>query len=58
MQLHEGYQVGIFIPPKVGNFTPPMTKVFHDPILTAALLDRITHRALVMNMNGMSFRQR
>jgi len=34
------------------------TKVFHDPILTAALLDRITHRALVMNMNGTSFRQR
>ncbi len=33
-------------------------KVFHDPILTAALLDRITHRALVMNMNGTSFRQR
>jgi DNA replication protein DnaC len=33
-------------------------KVFHDPILTAALLDRITHRAHVMNMNGTSFRQR
>jgi hypothetical protein len=33
-------------------------KIFHDPILTAALLDRITHRALVMNMNGTSFRQR
>ena len=33
-------------------------KVFHDPILTAALLDRITHRAMVMNMNGTSFRQR
>jgi len=26
--------------------------------LTAALLDRITHRARVMNMNGTSFRQR
>jgi len=25
MQLHEGYRVGIFIPPKVGNFTPPVT---------------------------------
>jgi hypothetical protein len=24
--LHEGYLVGIFIPPKVGNFTPPMTE--------------------------------
>ena len=33
-------------------------KVFHDPILTAALLDRITHRAIIMNMNGSSFRQR
>jgi DNA replication protein DnaC len=33
-------------------------KIFHEPILTAALLDRITHRALVMNMNGTSFRQR
>lgn len=33
-------------------------KIFRDPILTAALLDRITHRALVMNMNGTSFRQR
>jgi DNA replication protein DnaC len=33
-------------------------KIFHEPILTAALLDRITHRALVMNRNGTSFRQR
>ncbi|MBR1369992.1 ATP-binding protein, partial [Methanocalculus chunghsingensis] len=33
-------------------------KIFRDPILTAALLDRITYRALVMNMNGTSFRQR
>lgn len=27
-------------------------------LLLAALLDRITHRALVMNRNGTSFRQR
>ena len=33
-------------------------RIFHDPILTAALLDRITHRAIVMNMNGTSYRQR
>ena len=33
-------------------------KVFHDKTLTAALLDRITHRALILNMTGTSFRQR
>ena len=33
-------------------------KVFHDKALTAALLDRITHRALILNMTGTSFRQR
>jgi len=33
-------------------------KIFHDKALTAALLDRITHRALVLNMAGTSFRQR
>ncbi len=32
-------------------------KIFHDKALTAALLDRITHRALVLNMTGTSFRQ-
>ena len=26
-------------------------KVFHDKTLTAALLDRITHRAMIVNMN-------
>jgi len=25
MRVHEGSQVGNFIPPKVGNFTPPLT---------------------------------
>jgi len=25
MHVHEGYQVGNFIPPKVGSFTPPVT---------------------------------
>ena len=33
-------------------------KVFHDKTLTAAILDRITHRAMILNMNGKSFRQR
>jgi DNA replication protein DnaC len=33
-------------------------KVFHDKTLTAALLDRITHRAIVVNMNGQSYRRR
>nr|WP_319539857.1 IS21-like element helper ATPase IstB [uncultured Methanospirillum sp.] len=33
-------------------------KVFHDKTLTAALLDRITHRAIVVNMNGSSYRRR
>ena len=33
-------------------------KVFHDKTLTAALLDRITHRAMVVNMNGKSYRRR
>jgi len=33
-------------------------RIFHDKTLTAALLDRITHRAMVLNMNGSSFRRR
>jgi DNA replication protein DnaC len=33
-------------------------KVFHDKILTAAILDRITHHAMILNMNGQSFRRR
>jgi len=33
-------------------------KIFHDKTLTAAILDRITHRALILNMNGRSFRRR
>ena len=33
-------------------------KVFHDKTLTAALLDRITHRAMIVNMNGTSYRRR
>lgn len=33
-------------------------KVFHDRTLTAAILDRITHHAMILNMNGQSFRSR
>jgi DNA replication protein DnaC len=33
-------------------------KVFHDRALTAAILDRITHHAMILNMNGQSFRRR
>ncbi len=33
-------------------------KIFHDKTLTAALLDRITHKAMILNMNGSSFRRR
>jgi len=33
-------------------------KVFHDKTLTAAILDRITHHAVILNMNGQSFRRR
>ncbi len=33
-------------------------KVFHDKTLTAAILDRITHRAMILNMNGKSFRRK
>ena len=33
-------------------------KVFHDRTLTAAILDRITHNAMILNMNGQSFRRR
>jgi DNA replication protein DnaC len=33
-------------------------KVFHDKTLTAAILDRITHHAMILNINGQSFRRR
>ena len=33
-------------------------RLFHDKALTAALLDRITHKAIVLNMNGSSFRKK
>jgi DNA replication protein DnaC len=32
--------------------------VFHDPVLTAALTDRLTHKSYVLNMSGGSYRMR
>ncbi|NLE90806.1 MAG: ATP-binding protein [Dehalococcoidales bacterium] len=34
------------------------SEIFGDPILTAALVDRITHKAHLVNMNGESYRVR
>lgn len=31
-------------------------EIFHDPIITAAMVDRITHQSYVINMNGTSYR--
>ena len=31
-------------------------EIFLDPILTAAMVDRLTHKAFLINMNGNSFR--
>lgn len=32
------------------------TEIFGDKILTAAMVDRLTHKAILVNMNGKSFR--
>ncbi len=32
------------------------SEIFGDPVLTAAMVDRITHRAHIANMNGKSYR--
>jgi DNA replication protein DnaC len=32
------------------------SEIFGDPVLTAAMVDRITHRAYLINMNGKSYR--
>ena len=32
--------------------------IFHDPVLTAALTDRLTHKSHVINMNGPSYRMK
>src|SRR5690625_1130119 len=33
-------------------------EIFQDPVLTAALTDRLTHKSHVLNMNGPSYRMR
>src|SRR5690554_4240965 len=33
-------------------------EIFHDPVLTAALTDRLTHKSHVLNMNGASYRMK
>jgi len=32
------------------------SEIFGDPVLTAAMVDRLTHKAHIINMNGKSFR--
>jgi len=32
------------------------SEIFGDPVLTAAMVDRLTHKAHIVNMNGMSYR--
>ena len=34
------------------------TSIFQNKVLTSALLDRITHNAIILNMSGQSFRRR
>jgi len=31
-------------------------EIFKDPIMTAAMIDRLTHKAYIINMNGNSYR--
>ena len=30
--------------------------IFKDPVMTTAIIDRITHKAIAINMNGNSYR--
>ncbi|MEE9372421.1 MAG: ATP-binding protein [Saprospiraceae bacterium] len=32
------------------------TEIFGDQVLTATMVDRLTHKAILINMNGQSFR--
>ena len=31
-------------------------EIFQDPVITAAMIDRLTHKAYIVNMNGNSYR--
>ena len=33
-------------------------EIFHDPVLTAAMVDRLTHKAHLVDMNGSSYRMK
>jgi len=33
-------------------------EIFRDPVLTAAMVDRLTHKAYIINMNGKSYRMK
>ena len=32
------------------------SEIFGDPVLTAAMVDRLTHKAFLINMSGLSYR--
>jgi DNA replication protein DnaC len=34
------------------------SEIFHDPVMTAAMIDRLTHQSYIVNMNGNSYRMR
>lgn len=34
------------------------SEIFHDPVMTAAMIDRLTHQSYTVNMNGNSFRMK
>ena len=31
-------------------------EIFVDPVMTAAMIDRLTHKSYIVNMNGQSYR--
>lgn len=33
-------------------------EIFQDPVMTAAMIDRLTHQAYLVNMNGNSYRMK
>ncbi len=32
------------------------SEIFGDPVITAAMIDRLTHKSYIVNMNGTSYR--
>jgi DNA replication protein DnaC len=34
------------------------SEIFHDPVMTAAMIDRLTHQSYIVNMNGNSYRMK